>query len=82
MTEKNKNNTQKYRRKEKPAAPKQSNKMRKELLGRIKEFQSRKENELSETKSTETEFQDEFDKSLSFSSVVYSFKELEKIIFI
>ena len=39
-----KQKTQKRPKKQKPAAPKQSNKMRKELLGRIKDFQKKKVN--------------------------------------
>ena len=67
--------THKRGRKQKPIAPKQSNKMRRELLGRIKEFQKKKEEETSEAHCKKTspdlenqsnEFQDEFNRSLSF----------------
>ena len=67
--------TQKRGRKQKPMAPKQSNKMRRELLGRIKEFQKRKEEETSEVPRKKTnanlenesnEFHQEFNRSLSF----------------
>ena len=67
--------TQKRGRKQKPIAPKQSNKMRRELLGRIKEFQKKKEEETSEVPRKKTsadlenesnEFHHEFNRSLSF----------------
>lgn len=64
-----KQKTQKRPKKQKPAAPKQSNKMRKELLGRIKDFQRKKEQELTEDRvqnAEEEDFQNEFNRSLSF----------------
>lgn len=64
-----KQKTQKRPKKQKPEAPKQSNKMRKELLGRIKDFQKKKEQELTEDRvqeAQEEDFQNEFNRSLSF----------------
>ena len=64
-----KQKTQKRPKKQKPVAPKQSNKMRKELLGRIKDFQKKKEQELTEERVQEAEeedFENEFNRSLSF----------------
>ena len=65
-----KQKTQKRHKKQKPIAPpKHSNKMRKELLGRIKDFQKKKEDELSDKqldKSSEEDFQNEFNRSLNF----------------
>ena len=64
-----KQKTQKRAKKQKPTAPKQSNKMRKELLGRIKDFQKKKEQEMVEDRVQnveEEDFQNEFNRSLSF----------------
>ena len=64
-----KQKTQKHSKKQKPAAPKQSNNMRKELLGRIKDFQKKKEQEMIDHRVQnvdEEDFQNEFNRSLSF----------------
>jgi len=67
-----KQKTQKYNKKIKPQPPKQSNKMRKELLGRIKDFQKKKEENIAEShthkesQKEEEDFQSEFNRSLSF----------------
>lgn len=64
-----KQKTQKRPKKQKPAAPKLPNKMRKELLGRIKDFQKNKEQELAEVHvqdAEEEDFENEFNRSLSF----------------
>lgn len=61
--------TQKRVKKQKPDAPKQSNNMRKKLIGRIKDFQKKKEQEMTEepTQNVEEEdFKNEFNRSLSF----------------
>ena len=66
-----KQKTQKRPKKLKPVAPKQPNKMRKELLGRIKDFQKKKEQELAEVHvqdAEEEDFENEFNPIFKLST--------------